>query len=343
MQQLLATAPEDLALLDGRDIRKVHRGLDRGRIGVKRQRSETLRGDSAQYPASGREGPMSGVSEPSHEGNPSRESGPHRIAAGRAAEALRVLDEAERWLDQLGHIREATAELVLENRRLHQDNVRLSRALVDQSNKEQTLGTSAKTEQLDAERRHWQEQAANLGEESRKHQQDLTQLNDLLSTTATLHQSHDREDLSVALAKLLRQVDSIEAFAVLERDEDDIWGVLAEHRLDDRLPTTGVVPDGLLLQAIETKVASLHASHGPTPDEIVAAIPLIEGEACTGVIVIFEPEQPDTRLTTDELDRLLSIAHHAAAALARGRDHRKVLRKLKTLEAMLDMLASEET
>lgn len=285
---------------------------------------------------------MSGVSETRHEANPLRESGPHRIAAGRAAEALRVLDEAERWLDQLGHIREATAELVIENRRLHQDNVRLSKALLDQANTAPSPTSSVETEQLDAERRHWQEQAANLGEYSRQQQQQLTRLSELLASTASLHQSHEREELAAALAKLLRQVDSLEAFAVLERDDDDVWGVLAEHRLDDRLPTSGVMPEGLLSQAIENKVPALHASHGPTPDEIVAVIPLVEDQACTGAIVVFEPERSEARLTPDEVDRLLVIAHHAASALARGREHRKALRKLKTLEAMLDMLSADE-
>lgn len=285
---------------------------------------------------------MSGVSDSSHKGNPSRESGPHRIAAGRAAEALRVLDEAERWLDQLGQIREATAELVLENRRLHQDNVRLSRALLDQANTEASPTSSAETEQLDTERRHWQEQAANLGEYSRQQQQQLTHLSELLSTTATLHQSHERAALAAALAKLLRQVESIEAFAVLERDDDDGWVVLTEHRLDDRLPTSGIIPEGLLSQAIENKVPALHASHGPTPDEIVAVVPLVEEQACTGAIVVFEPEQSAERLTPDEVDRLLLIAHHAASAFARVREHRKALRKLKTLEAMLDMLSADE-
>ncbi|MFZ9889666.1 MAG: hypothetical protein ACO3JL_19395, partial [Myxococcota bacterium] len=259
---------------------------------------------------------MSGVSEPSNEPNASRESGPHRIAAGRAAEALRALDETQRWIGQLGHIREATAELVLENRRLHQDNVRLSRALVDQSSSEHRQTPSAEVEHLDSERRHWQEQAANLAEYSRQQQQQLTHLSELLATTATLHHSHERDELAAALTKLLRQIESVDAFAVVEREEDDTWNVLAEHRLDERLPSTAVVPEGLLLQAIETKVPSLHAAHGPTPDEITAVIPLVEGEQATGAIVIFESELAVGPLTPDEVDRLLLIAHHIAAALA---------------------------
>ncbi len=268
-----------------------------------------------------------------------------RTPAARVNEALDVLDQLAERLRDLDKLRETVAELVVDNKRLHADNVRLSHALVNRTDNGKDLLEALK--QAHEKARIKQLQVDDLLEESTELNGRVLELEELNGSMMSMYVSSFQLHATLDLEEVIRVVEEIvvnfigaSAFAVLLADEESSFHVAAEKGLDGRFPARGITPKGVLAEVIGSRTAYVHTSSRPAREGILAAVPLAMGHSCVGAVVIFKLLAQKDRLLRNDVELLSLLGGHAASAIVSSRLYAKADRKLKTLEGMISLLGS---
>lgn len=269
-----------------------------------------------------------------------------RTPAARVTEALDVLDQLADKLRDLDTLRETVAELVIDNKRLRADNVRLSHALVNRTDNGKDLLEALK--QAHEKARIKQIQVDDLLEESTELNSRVLELEELNGSMMSMYVSSFQLHATLDLDEVIRVVEEIvvnfigaACFAVLLSDDDGSFHVAAEKGLDGRLPSRGITPKGVLAEVLGSRTAYVHTSNRPAREGVLAAVPLVMGQTCVGAVIIFKLLAQKDRLLRNDVELLSLLGGHAASAIVSSKLYAKADRKLKTLEGMISLLGGD--
>jgi hypothetical protein len=268
----------------------------------------------------------------------------------RVEQALDVLDALADRLKDIDKLKEGVAALLVDNRKLKRDNVRLSRALMGKSDGK-TEGrvvdhdVMATLEVAQEKARIYQQQVNDLLEENTELQSRLLELEELNGSMMSMYVSSFQLHATLDVNEVVRVIEEIivnfvgaRAYAVLLADEEGSFRVVAEEGLDGRLPTHGIRPRGVLAEVVGSLTAYVHTSSRPARESILAAVPLAMGKSCVGAILVYSLLSQKDRLLKNDIELFSLLGGHAASAVVSARLYAKADRKLKTLEAMLHLL-----
>lgn len=289
---------------------------------------------------------MSSPADPPKEAPEALADSAAQTPAVRVTAALDVLDDLANNLRDLDKLRETVAELVVDNKRLRADNVRLSHALVNRTDGGKDLLEALK--QAHETARIKQIQVEDLLEENTELNSRVLELEELNGSMMSMYVSSFQLHATLDLEEVIRVVEEIivnfigaASFAVLLADDEGDFHVAAEKGLDGRLPPKGVTPKGVLAEVIGSKTAYVHTSSRPAREGILAAVPLAMGNTCVGAVLIFKLLEQKDRLLRNDVELLSLLGGHAASAIVSSRLYAKADRKLKTLEGMISLLGGD--
>ena len=268
--------------------------------------------------------------------------------AERVEHALDVLDVLVERLRDVDTLREGVASLLVDNRRLKRDNVRLARALMEKGETgHDAMGT---VDVAHEKARIAQQQVSDLLEENTELQSRLLELEELNGSMMSMYVSSFQLHATLDVNEVVRVIEEIivnfvgaRAYAVLLTDDEGAFRVVAEEGLDGRLPSHGIRPRGVLAEVVGSLTAYVHTSSRPAREGILAAVPLAMGKSCVGAILVYSLLSQKDRLLKNDIELFSLLGGHAASAVVSARLYAKADRKLKTLEAMLHLLEAEPT
>lgn len=275
--------------------------------------------------------------------------------ADRVEAAMASLDSLVDHLRDVEKLREHVAALVVESQRLRTDNVRLSKALL----RVQESGVphdALSTLRLAQERAQlYQQQVQDLLEVQTELESRVLELEELNSSMMSMYVSSFQLHATLDLTEVIRVIEEIlvnfigaRSYAILLLDDDgETYRVAAESGLDGRLPSAGIRPRGVLAEVLGSLTAYVHTSARPAREGVLAAVPLAMGKACVGAILVFGLFSQKERLLRNDMELFSLLGGHAASAIVSSRLYAKADRKVKTLQAMLNLLeeapSSEDT
>lgn len=270
---------------------------------------------------------------------------PSSEVAARAEQALSALDKLTEDLRGIERLKENVAALVVENQRLYADNVRLAHTVVAaQQGQSHDVMQTLRVAQDKAKLYH--QQAQDLLEVQTELESRVLELEELNSSMMSMYVSSFRLHATLDLQEVLRVIEEIivnfigaRTYAILLMDDDgESLRVVAEQGLDGRLPSAGIRPRGVLAEVIGSLTAYVHTSSRPAREGILAAVPLTMGKACVGALLVYSLLSQKDRLLRNDVDLFQLLGGHAASAVVSARLYAKTDRKVKTLQAMLNLL-----
>lgn len=278
--------------------------------------------------------------------DPTRRERPSALAGDKAAAALDVLDGLAGQLGKIEKLREAVAALIVENKKLKADNVRLAKALVTQGRDggDRLATMSALQEKL----RTATTQVTDLLDENTDLNSRVLELEELNGSMMSMYVSSFQLHATLDVGEVVHVVEEIlvnfigaRVYAILLTDDDGAFKVVAEGGLDGRLPKAGIQARGVLAEVVGSLTAYVHTSTRAAREGILAAVPLAMGKTCVGAILVYELLAQKDRLLKNDMELFSLLGGHAASAIVSARLYGKADRKLKTLEAMLGLLEGE--
>ncbi len=268
-----------------------------------------------------------------------------RPLAQHAASALASLDRLTENLRAVDALKEHVAALVVENQRLYGDNVRLSRALVTSQaggapDALQTLKL-AQDQAVIA-----QQQVRDLLDLQTDLEGRMLEFEELNSSMMSMYVSSFQLHSTLDLGEVIRVIEEIivnfvgaRAFAILLVDDDgESMRVVSQQDLQGRLPTSGIRARGVLAEVVGSLTAYVHTSSRPAREGILAAVPLAMGKSCVGAILVYSLLSQKDRLLRNDIELFSLLGGHAASAVVSSRLYARADRKVKTLQAMLNLL-----
>lgn len=264
---------------------------------------------------------------------------------GLGMHALEILDDTVARVGDLARVRDEVAATIVENQRLNNDNIRLAKALVG---RDDASGSSAMQVALERARVAGQ-QVKDLLDENTEIQSRLLELEELNSSMMSMYVSSFRlhstlilDEVVATIADILVNFIGARAYAVLVENDAGTLDVVAEARLDGRLPTRGIEPRGVLAEVLGSKTAYVHTSDRPAREGILAAVPLTMGKENVGALVVYELLSQKERLLKNDVELLSLLGGHAASALVSAQLYSRADRKLKTLQGMIELLGTSD-
>ncbi len=288
-----------------------------------------------------------GTSPASPSSNPDEEVRTPRATVAAGVEAtLDVLDAVSVHLGKIDKLRDAIAALLVENKKLKADNIRLAKALVSQGrdggDRLATLTT------MQEKLRVAQTQVGDLMEENTESNSRILELEELNGSMMSmyvssfqLHATLDTSEVVKVIEEILVNFIGARAYAILLCDDDATFRVVAEGQLAGRLPKDGILARGVLAEVVGSLTAYVHTSTRPAREGILAAVPLAMGKSCVGAILVYDLLAQKDRLLKNDMELFSLLGGHAASAIVSARLYAKADRKLKTLEAMLGLLEKD--
>jgi GAF domain len=273
------------------------------------------------------------------------EGKPASEIAARAEQALAALDKLTDDLRAIDRLKENVAALVVENQRLYADNVRLAHTLVTaQQGQPHDIAQTLRVSQEKA--RLYHQQAQDLLEVQTELESRVLELEELNSSMMSMYVSSFRLHGTLDLPEVIRVIEEIivnfigaRSYAILLVDDDgETFRVAAEQGLDGRLPSAGIRPRGVLAEVVGSLTAYVHTSSRAAREGILAAVPLAMGKACVGALLVYSLLSQKDRLLRNDVDLFSLLGGHAASAIVSSRLYGKADRKVKTLQAMLNLL-----
>jgi hypothetical protein len=268
----------------------------------------------------------------------------------RVEQAMASLDTLVENLRVVETLREQVASLVVESQRLRADNVRLSKALlrVQESGVPHDALATLKLAQEKAQL--YQQQVGDLLEVQTELESRVLELEELNSSMMSMYVSSFQLHATLDLAEVIRVIEEIlvnfigaRSYAILLLDDDgETYRVCSEQGLDGRLPMSGIRPRGVLAEVLGSLTAYVHTSSRPAREGVLAAVPLAMGKTCVGAILVFGLFSQKERLLRNDMELFSLLGGHAASAIISSRLYAKVDRKVKTLQAMLNLLEEAE-
>jgi hypothetical protein len=264
-------------------------------------------------------------------------------SGARVDRALAVLDGLAEHMREIDGLRETLADLLVENGRLKQDNVRLSKALVAGGEGGAEMLQTVQTAQERARVR--QQQVDDLLEENTDLQSRVLELEELNGSMMSmyvssyqLHATLDLDEVVQTVEEILTNFLGAKSFAILMADDEETFHLAASGELGGRLPPKGIRPLGVLAEVLGSRTAYVHTSARPAREGILAAVPLAMGSTIVGAIVVYELLSQKERLLRNDVELLGLLGGHAASALISARLYARADRKLRTLEGMISLL-----
>jgi hypothetical protein len=266
-----------------------------------------------------------------------------RTPAEKVEAALGTLEGLAVMLQDVARLRDTVAELIVDNRRLRGDNVRLAKALVNRSDGGADVLEALKAAQEKA--RVKQQQFEDVLEENTELNSRLFELEELNSSMMSMYISSYQLHATLDLDEVIRVIEEIivnfigaASYAVLLADEEGDFSVAASNELHDRLPQTGIEPRGVLAEVIGSGSAYVHTSSRTPREGVLAAVPLVMGRTTVGAVIIYQLLAQKDRLLRNDTELLSLLGGHAASAILSARLYSRADRKLRTLEGMISLL-----
>lgn len=265
-------------------------------------------------------------------------------SAQRVEATLHALDELADRLRGLEALKETVASLVVENARLRTDNLRLARALTEGKTSDgyDVRGTLQAAQE---KARLYQLQNQDLLSVQTDLESRLLELEELNSSMMSMYVSSFQLHATLDLAEVVRVIEEIlvnfigaRSYAVLLNDDDGTYKVAAENSLEGRLPLTGIRPRGVLAEVLGSQTAYVHTSSRPAREGVLAAVPLTMGRTVVGAILVFTLLAQKERFLKNDVELFSLLGGHAASAVVSARLYARADRKVKTLQAMLNLL-----
>lgn len=262
----------------------------------------------------------------------------------RVEQALAALDDLADKLRRVDDLKEVVASLVVENRRLQADNVRLARALttgktVDGYDVRSTL------ELAQDKARIYHQQVQDLLEAQTDLESRILELEELNSSMMSMYVSSFQLHATLDLTEVVRVIEEIlvnfigaRSYAILLTDDDGTFRVTAESGLEGRLPQNGIRPRGVLAEVLGSQSAYVHTSSRPAREGILAAVPLLMGRNVVGALLVFSLFAQKERFLKNDVELFSLLGGHAASAVVSARLYARADRKVRTLQAMLNLL-----
>ncbi len=266
----------------------------------------------------------------------------------RVEQTLQALDDLAERLKNVEALKETVAALVVENNRLKQDNVRLAKALTEGKTHDgydvrETLTAAQEKARL------YHQQTQDLLEVQTDLEGRLLELEELNSSMMSMYVSSFQLHATLDLAEVVRVIEEIlvnfigaRSYAILLTDDDGAFRVAAENGLDGRLPASGIRPRGVLAEVLGSQSAYVHTSSRPAREGILAAVPLLMGRTVVGAILVFTLLAQKERFLKNDVELFSLLGGHAASAVVSARLYARADRKVKTLQAMLNLLEEPE-
>jgi hypothetical protein len=194
--------------------------------------------------------------------------------------------------------------------------------------------------------RLYHQQVQDLLEVQTELESRVLELEELNSSMMSMYVSSFQLHATLDLSEVIRVIEEIivnfigaRSFAILLVDEDgESMRVVSEQGLDGRLPSAGIRPRGVLAEVIGSLTAYVHTSARPAREGVLAAVPLAMGKACVGAILVYSLLSQKDRLLRNDVELFSLLGGHAASAVVSARLYSKADRKVKTLQAMLNLL-----
>jgi hypothetical protein len=271
--------------------------------------------------------------------------------ADRVEAAMSSLDALADNLRAVERLRENLAALVVESQRLRADNVRLARALLRVQESGVPHDTMSTLKLARDKAQAYQQQVTDLLEAQTELESRVLELEELNSSMMSMYVSSFQLHATLDLAEVIRVIEEIlvnfigaRSYAVLLLDDDNAsYRVAAEQALDGRLPSAGIRPRGVLAEVLGSLTAYVHTSARPAREGVLAAVPLAMGKACVGAILVFSLFSQKERLLRNDMELFSLLGGHAASAIVSSRLYAKADRKVRTLQAMLNLLEDAPT
>lgn len=263
--------------------------------------------------------------------------------ADEVERALGTLDGLTAALQDVERLKETVAQMVVDNRRLRADNVRLSRALVNRSDSGADVLDALKAAQEKA--RIAQQQVEDLLDENTDLSSRLFKLEELNSSMMSmyissyqLHATLDLDEVTRVIEEILINFVGAAGYALLLAQDDGTFDIARSAELGGRLPERGIEPRGVFAEVLGSGSAYVHTTSRPAREGILAAVPLTVGRASVGAILLFKLMPQKERLYDNDVELLSLLGGHAASAILSARLYARADRKLKTLEGMIELL-----
>lgn len=272
----------------------------------------------------------------------------HGSAAARVEAALSALDELAERLRRIDELKDTVASLVVENARLHRDNIRLAQALTHAGggggyNVQTTLQAAQEKAQL------YHQQVQDLLEAQTEADSKVLELEELNSSMMSMYVSSFQLHATLDLPEVVHVIEEIlvnfigaRSYAVLLTDDDGSFRVHAESGLEGRLPVSGIRPRGVLAEVLGSQSAYVHTSSRPAREGILAAVPLVMGRSVVGALLVFSLLAQKDRFLKNDVELFSLLGGHAASAVVSARLYARADRKVRTLQAMLQLLDEPE-
>lgn len=269
-------------------------------------------------------------------------------SSARVEQALAALDDLADRLRNVEGLKETVAALVVENTRLKNDNVRLAKALTDGKTTDgydvrETLSAAQEKARL------YHQQTQDLLEVQTDLEGRLLELEELNSSMMSMYVSSFQLHATLDLGEVVRVVEEIlvnfigaRSYAILLTDDDGAFRIAAENGLDGRLPQSGIRPRGVLAEVLGSQSAYVHTSSRPAREGILAAVPLLMGRTVVGAILVFTLLAQKERFLKNDVELFSLLGGHAASAVVSAKLYARADRKVKTLQAMLNLLEEPE-
>ncbi len=272
----------------------------------------------------------------------------HDEAARRVERALTALDALSDGLRRVEELKETVAALVVENAGLRQDNIRLARAMTTGSSEGYDVRSTLAASQEKSHLYHQQvEDLLEAQSEADSRVLELEELNSSMMSMSVasfqLHATLDVGEVVRIIGEILVNFVGARSYAVLLTDDDGSFHVAADNGLEGRLPQTGVRPRGVLAEVLGSQSAYIHTSSRPAREGILAAVPLLMGRNVVGALLVFSLLAQKERFLKNDVEVFSVLGSHAASALTSARLYGRADRKVRTLQAMLQMLEEPES
>jgi regulator of replication initiation timing len=267
----------------------------------------------------------------------------HGAAAARVEGALSALDELAERLRRIEDLKETVAALVVENAKLRRDNVRLAQALTSSGSGGYNVQSTLQAAQEKAQLYH--QQVQDLLEAQTESESKILELEELNSSMMSMYVSSFQLHATLDLPEVVRVMEEIlvnfigaRSYAILLTDDDGTFRVHAESGLDGRLPVSGIRPRGVLAEVLGSQSAYVHTSSRPAREGILAAVPLVMGRSIVGALLVYSLLAQKDRFLKNDVELFSLLGGHAASAVVSARLYARADRKVRTLQAMLQLL-----
>jgi hypothetical protein len=264
-------------------------------------------------------------------------------AAARLEGAWSALDALAGGLRAVEELRGAIAAIAAENASLRHDNTRLAKALTKTGDEDPVVASTLHAAKERAEVSQQQIQA--LLDAQTEAEAKVLELEELNASMMSMYVSSFQLHATLDLAEVIRVIEEIlvnfigaRSYAVMLSDDQQTMKVVAESGLESRLPMTGVRPRGVLAEAITTHTAYVHTSSRPAREGVLAAVPLVMSHSVVGALVVYELLAQKERFVESDIELFSLLGQHAASAVVACQAYAKADRKVKTLQAMLQLL-----